>query len=193
MIAEIDPTDMLVWMIKFIHVATIAVWASGLVSTPFLLAQRRRYDDGTVHRLHRLVRTLHVQIVSPAAFAAVASGIALIFLRDIYFVWFTTKLYFVALLVSCHVGVGLLIASTFEPGRPPRPDLRDRPQHAHRGRGARHPLLRPRQADHQPRRHSRRDGPARLARGLRRRANGRGAHFLDEVNLESIITPMPWS
>jgi protoporphyrinogen IX oxidase len=115
MIAEIDPTDMLVWMIKFIHVATIAVWASGLVSTPFLLAQRRRYDDGTVHRLHRLVRTLHVQIVSPAAFAAVASGIALIFLRDIYFVWFTTKLYFVALLVSCHVGVGLLIASTFEP------------------------------------------------------------------------------
>jgi protoporphyrinogen IX oxidase len=115
MIAEINTTDMLIWMIKFVHVATIAVWAAGLISTPFLLAQRRRYDDDTVHRLHRLVRALHVQIVSPAAFAAVVTGIALVFLRDTFFVWFTTKLYFVALLVSCHVGMGLLISSTFEP------------------------------------------------------------------------------
>ncbi len=115
MIADINTVDMLIWMIKFIHIATISVWASGLVATPFLLVQRRRYDDATVHRLHWLVRALHIQIVSPAAFAAVATGIALIFLRDTFFVWFTTKLYFVALLASCHVGVGLLITSTFAP------------------------------------------------------------------------------
>jgi protoporphyrinogen IX oxidase len=112
---DVTHTQMAIWMVKLIHVATISIWAGGLVATPFLLAQRRRYNGDAVHRLHWLVRTLHVGIVSPAAFAAVASGILLIFLREVYFVWFSTKLYFVAGLASCHVGVGLLIASTFEP------------------------------------------------------------------------------
>jgi protoporphyrinogen IX oxidase len=112
---DIAHAQMIIWMTKFIHVATISVWASGLVATPFLLVQRRRYAGDAVHRLHWLVRTLHVGIVSPAAFAAVASGILLIFLREVYFVWFSTKLYFVAVLASCHVGIGLLITSTFEP------------------------------------------------------------------------------
>jgi protoporphyrinogen IX oxidase len=118
---DIAHTQMIIWMTKFIHVATISVWAGGLVATPFLLVQRRRYDDDTVHRLHWLVRKLHVGIVSPAAFTAVASGILLIFLREVYFVWFSTKLYFVAALASCHVGMGLLITSTFEPKGQLRP------------------------------------------------------------------------
>jgi putative membrane protein len=115
MIAEIQTIHMVIWMMKFVHVAAIAVWASGLVATPFLLVQKHRLGGGTVHRLHRLVRALHVQIVSPAAFIAVATGIALIFLRETFFVWFSTKLYLVALLAACHVGIGLLISSTFEP------------------------------------------------------------------------------
>jgi protoporphyrinogen IX oxidase len=114
MIADLSTSHMVIWILKLIHIAMISVWVSGLVSMPFLLMQRHRHAGEGVHRLHRLVRFLHVKIVSPAAFAAVASGIALIFLREIYFVWFSTKLYFVALLVACHVGIGLLISSTFE-------------------------------------------------------------------------------
>jgi protoporphyrinogen IX oxidase len=111
----VTDTQMVVWMVKVIHVATISVWAGGLVATPFLLVQRRHCRGDALHRLHWLVRMLHVQIVSPAAFSAVASGILLIFLREVYFVWFSTKLYFVAALAACHVGMGLIITSTFEP------------------------------------------------------------------------------
>jgi protoporphyrinogen IX oxidase len=114
---------MVIWITKFVHVATIAIWASGLIATPFLLVQRRHLENDMMHRLHRVVRALHVSIVSPAAFVAVATGIALIFLRDVWFVWFSTKLYFVAALAACHVGMGLLIASAFEPEGRVRPLL----------------------------------------------------------------------
>jgi protoporphyrinogen IX oxidase len=104
-----------IWLTKLVHVAAIAVWVGGLVSVPFLLVQRHRLSGEAVHRLHRLVRSLHIQFVSPAAFVAIGTGIALIFLREVFFVWFTAKLYLVGLLVICHVLIGLLIVSTFEP------------------------------------------------------------------------------
>ena len=118
MIGELLASDRAVWLTKLVHVAAIAVWAGGLLSLPFLIVQRSRLSGDSLHRLHRTVRYLHVQIVSPAAFAAVAAGLALIFMREIFFVWFSTKLYFVAALVACHVAMAHFIRETFEHDQP---------------------------------------------------------------------------
>lgn len=118
MLGEILASEHAIWLTKLVHVAAISVWAGGLLSLPFLIVQRSRLSGESLHRLHRTARYLHVQIVSPAAFAAVAAGIALVFMREIFFVWFSTKLYFVAALVACHVATAHFIRQTFERNQP---------------------------------------------------------------------------
>lgn len=92
--------------LKLIHVAAIAVWVGGLLSMPYLIWQRhgllRARGPDEVHRLHRIVRLVHIGLVSPAAVIAVISGTALIFLRETYGMWFWVKLIFVAVLVLAH-------------------------------------------------------------------------------------------
>lgn len=117
MITEISAAQMVILITKLIHIAAVALWVGGLVSLPYLLVQTRYVNVAAPERLHRFVRFLHITIVSPAAFVAVAAGIALIFLREIYFVWFSAKLYLVAVLVICHVRIGQLIISSFESER----------------------------------------------------------------------------
>lgn len=109
--------DALTTLFKFVHIATIAIWASGLVCLPFLFAQRRDVEAGhehAIHRLHAMVRFLYVVILSPAAFLAVGSGTALIFLRSTYEPWFALKLFFVGLMVIIHLLSGLLILKLFD-------------------------------------------------------------------------------
>lgn len=95
-----------IWMLKLIHVATISVWVGGLLGLPYLLWQRHgmlaEQNRAEVHRLHRIVRLLHVGLVSPAAVVAIISGTALIFLRDTYAPWFAVKLVFVGVLILAH-------------------------------------------------------------------------------------------
>ena len=118
MIGDILGSDQALWLTKLVHIAAIAVWSGGLLSLPFLIVQRSRMSGDALHRLHRTVRYLHVQIVSPAAFAAVLAGMVLIFMREVFLVWFSTKLYFVAGLVACHVAMAHFIRQTFERDRP---------------------------------------------------------------------------
>lgn len=107
---------MITWL-KFIHIATIAVWAAGLISLPGLYVQRAHVaDDEQLHRLQRIVRSAYVRLVSPAAFVAVASGIALIFLRETFVAWFSLKLAFVGVLVVIHALTGLVIIRLFREG-----------------------------------------------------------------------------
>ncbi|OJF98188.1 hypothetical protein AX761_12595 [Rhizobium sp. 58] len=104
-------------VIKFVHIATIAIWAAGLLSLPGLYVQRahiRKDDD--LYRLQKIVRFSYVRILSPAAFLAIATGTGLIFLQQPYSPWFSAKLALVGILVVIHVATGLVIAKLFDDG-----------------------------------------------------------------------------
>jgi uncharacterized membrane protein len=105
-------------LLKFIHLATIAIWSGGLVVLPFLFWQRRALSSGPeLDRLHRLTRFVFVEMCSPAAFIAIGSGTALIFLQTTFLEWFSLKMVLVGLLVMLHVAAALVLAHLFEPGR----------------------------------------------------------------------------
>lgn len=104
----------MIWMVKLLHLAMISIWAGGLMALPFLLLQRRALTGDPLHRLHRQARALYVSILSPAAFVAIASGTALVFLRDTFSEWFSLKLVVVGVLAVLHVRAGLLILRVFD-------------------------------------------------------------------------------
>jgi protoporphyrinogen IX oxidase len=104
----------MIWMTKLLHLSAISIWAGGLIVVPFLLWQRRGLVGEPLHRLHRLVRTLYIQIASPAAFVAIASGTALIFLQATFVEWFSVKLVLVGILAGLHVQAGLLVLRVFD-------------------------------------------------------------------------------
>lgn len=109
--------DALTTGLKFIHIATISIWAAGLVCLPFLFAQRKDVEAGdehAIHRLHAMVRFLYVVVLSPAAFLAVGSGTVLIFLQSTYEPWFALKMALVGVMVVIHLLSGLLILKLFD-------------------------------------------------------------------------------
>ncbi|WP_035704906.1 CopD family protein [Niveispirillum irakense] len=110
-------------LLKFIHIAAIAIWAGGLLALPLLYARRFAVPAGDeLFRLQGVVRFSYVMLLSPAAFIAVGSGTALIFLRETFVAWFSLKLAFVALLVLMHIASGLIIIRLFKEDAPlPRP------------------------------------------------------------------------
>ncbi|MBB5752365.1 CopD family protein [Prosthecomicrobium pneumaticum] len=102
-------------LLKTVHLTTIALWAAALVCLPGLYVQRTRLSDGpTLHRLQATVRFVYVALMSPAAFLAIASGTALIFVREVFAPWFAAKLLLVGLLVMAHVLTGLVIVRLFD-------------------------------------------------------------------------------
>jgi uncharacterized membrane protein len=104
-------------LLKVVHIAAISIWAAGLVSLPGLYVQRVHMGDReSLYRLQKIVRFAYVTIISPAAFIAVGSGIALIFGQQAYAPWFSLKLMFVAILVILHVLTGLVIIRLFREG-----------------------------------------------------------------------------
>ncbi len=104
-------------LLKFLHIAAIAVWAAGLISLPGLYVQRAYVKDkDALYRLQMMVRYAYVTIISPAAFIAVLSGTALIFGQETYAGWFALKLILVGVLVTTHVLTGLVIIRLFKDG-----------------------------------------------------------------------------
>lgn len=106
----------LTWL-KFIHVATIALWSAGLIALPFLYLQRKGLAGEALHKLHAFTRFLYVALVSPAAFVAIGSGTALILMQGTYENWFSAKLLGVSVMTGVHIFSGLMILRLFEPGR----------------------------------------------------------------------------
>ena len=103
-------------LLKFIHLATIAVWSGGLIVLPLLFWRRRSVEtELELERLHRLSRFVYVEMTSPAAFLANGSGTALIFLQTTFLEWFSLKMVLVGLLVMLHVVAGLTLAHLFDP------------------------------------------------------------------------------
>jgi protoporphyrinogen IX oxidase len=101
--------------VKFLHVGAIAFWSAGLIALPFLYRQRTGLEAEALYRLHAFARFLYVGIVSPAAFVAIASGTALIFIQGTYEAWFFVKLALVAAMTGIHIFSGLMVLRLFEP------------------------------------------------------------------------------
>ena len=103
-------------LLKFIHLAAIAVWSGGLIVLPFLFWQRRTLQPGAeLNRLHRIARLVYVDLTSPAAYIAIASGTGLIFLQATFAEWFSTKMVLVGLMAMLHVVAGLILVKLFLP------------------------------------------------------------------------------
>jgi len=107
-------TGPLTLLLKFVHLAAIAIWSAGLIVLPFMFRQRRTLDLGwELDRLHRMTRFVYVEIASPAAVVAIASGTALIFLQATFQEWFSTKLVLVGAMAMLHVVAGLVLGRLF--------------------------------------------------------------------------------
>ncbi|MGF6573055.1 putative membrane protein [Paraburkholderia sp. GAS333] len=103
-------------LLKFIHLAAIALWSGGLIVLPFLFWQRRALTSGAeLDRLHRITRLVYVELTSPAAFVAIASGTALIFLQATFVEWFSLKMVLVGIMAMLHVVAGLVMLNLFLP------------------------------------------------------------------------------
>jgi uncharacterized membrane protein len=103
-------------LLKFIHLATIAVWSGGLLVLPFLFWQRRHVANmAELERLHRITRFVYVVMTSPAAFIAIGTGTALIFLQTTFKEWFSLKMVLVGAMAMLHVLAGLTAVKVFGP------------------------------------------------------------------------------
>ena len=97
-------------LLKFVHLAAIAVWSAGLIALPFMFWQRRMIGAGMeLDRLHRMTRFVYVGMASPAAFIAIGSGTVLIFLQATFQEWFSVKMVLVGALAMLHVAAGLVL------------------------------------------------------------------------------------
>ncbi|WEX10907.1 CopD family protein [Chelativorans sp. AA-79] len=107
---------MIAWL-KLVHIGAIAVWMAGLVSLPGLYVQRAHVKDADqLFRLQRMVRFAYLALVSPAAFLAIGTGIALIFARGVFEGWLSAKLALVGGLALLHTLTGLVIIRLFREG-----------------------------------------------------------------------------
>lgn len=103
-------------LLKFLHLAAIALWSGGLIALPFLFWQRRGLAAGEeLDRLHRVTRLVFVELTSPAAFIAIGSGTILIFLQATFAEWFSLKMVFVGIMAMMHVVAGLVMAQLYLP------------------------------------------------------------------------------
>jgi protoporphyrinogen IX oxidase len=103
-------------VLKFIHLGAIAIWSGGLIALPFLFGQRRGLTaTAELDRLHRITRLVYVELTSPAAFVAIASGTALIFLQATFVEWFSAKMVLVGIMAMLHVVAGLVMHQLFSP------------------------------------------------------------------------------
>ena len=90
---QIERTSAVTTFLKFVHLGAIALWSGGLIALPFLFWQRRALEPGLdLDRLHRVTRFVYVELTSPAAFVAIGSGTALIFLQATFAEWFSLKM-----------------------------------------------------------------------------------------------------
>ena len=102
--------------LKFVHLGAIALWSGGLIALPFLFWQRRTLEAGLdLDRLHRVTRLVYVELTSPAAFVAIGSGTALIFLQATFAEWFSLKMVLVGIMAMLHVLAGLILVQLFLP------------------------------------------------------------------------------
>lgn len=101
---------MIVTLLKAVHIAALLVWAAGLISLPMMLSY---HEDGEHQfryaRLRKFTHHSYTRLVTPAAVTAIAAGVPLIFLRDVFELWLFGKLVLVGLLVILHAYIGHIV------------------------------------------------------------------------------------
>jgi putative membrane protein len=101
------------WL-KVAHIAAIAIWSATLLGLPsLLLAKSHRLSKSETRRLQHILRFGYVHLASPAAVVAIASGIALILLAEVFTPWMAVKLVFVGGLVVLHMRAGHHVVRLF--------------------------------------------------------------------------------
>lgn len=119
--------DGLIPHLKALHLGFVVIWVAGLFALPRMLA---RHDRAVVQaefaQIRRATHYGYVWVITPAAILAIASGLALVFLREVFTVWIFGKFILITGLVAVHAWVGGTIVEVAETeGRhePPGPLL----------------------------------------------------------------------
>ncbi len=111
--------------LKAMHVGFVCFWIAGLLALPGMLARHdRAIGQPDFHRIRQATHYGYIYVVTPAAALAVASGLTLIFARELFEPWMFAKLVLVAGLVTLHAWVGhtiVLVAETVGAHTPPPP------------------------------------------------------------------------
>lgn len=110
--------------VKALHLAFLALWTAGLFALPHMLSRHDRdLLQSEFKQVRRASHYAYVWVITPAAVLAIASGTALIFLREVFTVWLFAKLVLVAALVALHAWIGhTLIAVAESNGQHEPPD-----------------------------------------------------------------------
>jgi len=105
----------LIVALKALHIAALTVWCAGLVALPLMLRHLEPHQGQRVFsRLRKATHYGYTRLMTPAAVIAVAAGIALIFLREVFTGWMIAKLAAVGLLVCVHGFVGHVVLRSEE-------------------------------------------------------------------------------
>jgi len=100
------------WL-KFIHIAAMTIWFTGLFFMPRLFIAYQRPEgalpEAERDRLAALARTLYFGVMTPAGALTVALGIVLILVWGYDGAWLPAKLLLVVLAVLLHVYLGQLM------------------------------------------------------------------------------------
>ena len=108
----------MVAFLKVVHIAGIAFWCGGRLALPSLYVRRSQLRSRrSLLRLHRFTRFTFIRIASPAAFIAIATGLVLIFLRDVFTTWMVLKLAGIGLLVLIHIWSSQTLIHVFDGAR----------------------------------------------------------------------------
>jgi len=107
--------------LKSLHIAALILWIAGLIALSLMLA---RHEDGESQsryaRIRLFTHSSYTRLVTPSAIIAIAAGVPLIFLRDIFVPWLFAKLLCVAILVILHAYVGHVVLKKGEDGEDSR-------------------------------------------------------------------------
>lgn len=103
-----------VWL-KALHVSGLVIWCAGLLVLPVVFAYRPSVESRPqLWQLQRFTRYAYRAVISPAAFLAVVTGTALVFVREVFTPWFAVKLMAVGLLTVLHLYHGYVILHLFD-------------------------------------------------------------------------------
>jgi protoporphyrinogen IX oxidase len=111
--------------LKALHLVFLCIWVAGLYALPRMLARHdRAIAQEEFTQIRRATHFGYVWVISPAAILAIASGSALVFLREVFTGWAFAKFVLVALLVGVHAWIGhtiIAVAETEGQHEPPEP------------------------------------------------------------------------
>jgi putative membrane protein len=107
--------DAIIPHLKALHVSFLAIWMAGLAALPAMLARHdHAIGQGDFTRIRNATHYSYAWLTTPAAVLTVASGLSLIFLREVFTGWMFAKLVAVAGLVTLHAWVGHTIVDVAE-------------------------------------------------------------------------------